>query len=155
MIWVKKQWAQSEGKRMAGVHGCFSFLLFMSWIQNMNVCCIQALDLGSYRGMWSAGLGSVAASSSAAVGVGANGSAIHQSWSRSGPTADCAATRTRLKKTDKTVMSLYLMGHNSRIGSAVLREIFFHGGVHVFPPCSFIIAELCILCIYIYMCVFM
>lgn len=43
--------------------------------------------------MWSGGLGSAAASSSAAVGAGASGSASHQSCSRSGPTADCAAHR--------------------------------------------------------------
>lgn len=84
-----------------------------------------------YGGMSSAWLGSIAASSSAAVEVCASGSATHQSWSPSRPTADHAPhstmepilkphTHRHIKKTDKTVMSLYLTGHNSRIGLAVL-----------------------------------
>lgn len=85
------------------------------------VCCIKAYYLISptNRGMSSAWLGSIAASSSAAVKICASGSATHQSESCRGPTADCATHSTMLK-TNKTVMSLYLVGHNCRIGLAVL-----------------------------------
>lgn len=97
----------------------------------MCVCCIASLvTTQAYyliapilEGMWSAWLGSFAASFSAAVAVCASGSATHQSWSPSRPTADQAPhstnhTHTHIQKTDKTVMSLCLMGHNSRTGLA-------------------------------------
>ena len=48
----------------------------------------------TYGGMSSAWLGSIEASSSAAVVVSANGSATHQSWSPSRPTADHAPRST-------------------------------------------------------------
>lgn len=72
--------------------------------------------------------GRIAAAFSAAVEVCASGSATHQSWSPRRPTADHAPLSTmepilnytHAQKTDKTVMSLYLTGHNSRIGLDVV-----------------------------------